>query len=662
MGNPQKGTCSTNGDTQDGLRCRGIDGADLDVQYVSSRGWRLGWHVGSWGTGNFTQQAQVLVTNLYLAVKNLPLTLRSQLRDYFVGRAQKFFQKSMGKRVSPVLRVAGGLLGLSCSRVWRIVAQVRGNFWEPVPPRQQSSTDITPAPTEAARADRVRLTLVRAALAVRTSSGPTYAFVAHLARLAVEGVDVGEKYHTKEFFSDVLFLSARCVQAYDAQDVYEKLRGTGIRSDFALLLDGVPVGGVSLHGRHGNVTVICICHVSPLTHRLHARLLTWFVPHEGHGGESLATGTANALAAQPFALSTHELRRSMCLVGGDGAVVRGGEDRAKPGTQAAEKLWRHVFPFVQSLPVGDDDLLVPAKDAWVGDPQHLHHCTEWDKFHKEDIAVNRAIGESPLAWELSAVVRLMDVLFHHGDGTLMLKTASQLAQDEVPRHGNLSGQARKVGTLAREADIVLHNFKSYAASMHLRHCLRDEGRDRHTKEGLIDTGRRLTSLDLVAFTSLFRDMARQVVEPWAKAIQSNALEPWVLQARHRRHTVVSKELLDVLFWSRAFLRVLVLLKQHAHEDDIKKLVGAAFFASPVTFFPVSAAGVSSCFGRRLPAYYLALKDFLTGSGPSFNGVTLQILPTSEANATKMCFGPHCMCSFFVGPRNAAQPRGSRQQP
>ena len=260
------------GDDQDGLRCRGIDGADLDVQYVSSRGWQLGWHVGSWGTGNFTQQAQVLVTNLYVAVKNLPMTLRSQLRDYFLGRAQKFFQKSMGKRVSPVLRVAGGLLGLSSSRVWRIVAQVRGNFWEPVPPHQQSSTDITPAPTEAARLDRVRLTLVRAALAVRTSSGPTNAFVMHLARLAVEGVDVGEKYHTKEFFSDVLFLSARCVQAYDAQELYEKLQGTGIRSDFALLLDGVPVGGVSLHGRHGNVDrhmhLLCQPAHTPVAHTL----------------------------------------------------------------------------------------------------------------------------------------------------------------------------------------------------------------------------------------------------------------------------------------------------------------------------------------------------------------------------------------------------------
>ena len=71
-------------------------------------------------------------------------------------------------------------------------------------------------------------------------------------------------------------------------------------------------------------------------------------------------------------------------------------------------------------------------------------------------------------------------------------------------------------------------------------------RDQHTKESLIDTGRRLTALDLVAFTCLFRDMARQVVEPWAKAIQSNALEPWVLQARHRRHTVVSKELLGLV--------------------------------------------------------------------------------------------------------------------
>ena len=62
----------------------------------------------------------------------------------------------MGKGVSPVLRVAGGLLGLSSSRVWRIVAQVRGNFGEPVPPHQQSSTDITPAPSPRRRPARPR--------------------------------------------------------------------------------------------------------------------------------------------------------------------------------------------------------------------------------------------------------------------------------------------------------------------------------------------------------------------------------------------------------------------------------------------------------------------------------------------------------------------------
>ena len=97
------------------------------------------------------------------------------------------------------------------------------------------------------------------------------------------------------------------MQAYTATYLSAPLSGLGIRGDFAVLMDGIPVGGASLYGRHGTITVVCLCWTSPQTHQLQARLATWFVADAGHGGEASATATANALAAPPFDLGPRDL-------------------------------------------------------------------------------------------------------------------------------------------------------------------------------------------------------------------------------------------------------------------------------------------------------------------------------------------------------------------
>jgi len=63
-----------------------------------------------------------------------------------------------------------------------------------------------------------------------------------------------------------------------------RLGGLGIPSDFAVLADGVPVGGVSLYGWHGSVQVICTISVAPSTGRMHPRFVAWAVGCYGHKG------------------------------------------------------------------------------------------------------------------------------------------------------------------------------------------------------------------------------------------------------------------------------------------------------------------------------------------------------------------------------------------
>ena len=172
---------------------------------------------------------------------------------------------------------------------------------------------------------KVLSTLVRAALSANGTSGA--AFVRFLSQLSLEGVAVGERYHTADFALTVRYLAARCVQDGDAQDLSAKLGGLGIPSSLALLVDGVPVGGISLYGRHGSVLVICVSFANPSSGRLHARLLTWVVQSGGHTGAATADSILEAVSKQPWGLSIHKLRGCLSGIGGDGAIVRGGGER-----------------------------------------------------------------------------------------------------------------------------------------------------------------------------------------------------------------------------------------------------------------------------------------------------------------------------------------------
>ena len=86
-------------------------------------------------------------------------------------------------------------------------------------------------------------------------------------------VNVGQKYHCKAFVKDVDYLAARRLEALDAEDLGVILRGLGIRSSLAILVDGVSPGANGKYARNGTVQVICIAFVSPHSNRL----LAWQV-------------------------------------------------------------------------------------------------------------------------------------------------------------------------------------------------------------------------------------------------------------------------------------------------------------------------------------------------------------------------------------------------
>ena len=299
----------------------GLPEDDADGEFAG--GWSPGQNAGSWvgRTSPLTEQGQVLVANVYLKTKRLASDVLAALAQA-VGRR--------GTESRP-LRVASALLGISRVMVSRCVQILRQREWVP---RAVASAEgkVTALPAHLqgdAQSDdaqlRVLRTLVRAALSLGDDGYISY--TRSVARMALAGVEVGNRYHGRHFAKEAVFLAARCVQVLHARSLRAPLPGLGISSSLALLMDGVPVGGVSLYGRHGSVIVLCVNSVSSEDGRLRPHMISWVLPTGGHGGEAVASSVLAALAATPAGLDGAALKGRLSLVGGDGATVLGGAAR-----------------------------------------------------------------------------------------------------------------------------------------------------------------------------------------------------------------------------------------------------------------------------------------------------------------------------------------------
>lgn len=196
------------------------------------------------------------------------------------------------------------------------------------------------------------------------------------------------------------------------------------------------------------------------------------------------------------------------------------------------------------------------------------------------------------------------------------------------------------------------NFPAYAAGLHLRDAWRRAGHDTSSSEKLVEAGRRLTDVSFVAFVVLFRDCMRFLVAPWAKIIQSTALEPWCVQAHWRARLVDQQQMIGVLRWAREFLRVCTLLRQWVPMQTVEHLMQTLLFARPSDFFLCDGAAVERdiCFGKCVPSFCAALPGLMNPAGPVFQRVQLLSFPPPGL-ANKVCLGPHCQCGF-ARPRSA----------
>jgi hypothetical protein len=584
---------------------------------VNADGWMPGENAGRAlrYTDHWPQGVAMLVVNVVLSLFRLP-------RDLLRSISERMYpgQGAVGR----VSDIAAGLLQITSSSIWKVFVSMRSNSWLLL---QQSTAQ--PEPEALSDSDKNATTLrrmARVALGVRQAHGGEDQYAEWLCRLQLEGLEVGDKYHTKEHYRDTIYLAARAVQCLDEDDRQQPLGGLGIPSNFALLVDGVPVGG--MNARNGTVEVICLHYVSPHTGVLHARFVTWTVLDSGHGGRAMAASVLRAMQAPPLAMGPRAMQAGLSLVGGDGAVVRGGTVRkSRPGTSACEFIWSAAHPELELITEDDPVILAllqvgdgkETMKARVADSSRLWYSTEWDKLHREDKRMLRSIHKCPLADELFDVARLMDAMFGFGSGKQLLRTAADMT-DTIIYKGALPGVTRKGVSLVKEPGNLLENLAAYSVGLRGKVALkREDGPGSHKISILTQAGRRLTSVDLVGFAALFRDLVEKTMVPWWLDAQRNSLEPWVL---NRKRNAVERKLVEfrgLAATLRRVLRMLVLLRSHVPLEDLRRLIFAFGCARPSHFFidetgnefrkgfrwkparPLVAKGMS--FGRAFPSFW-----------------------------------------------------------
>ncbi len=242
--------------------------------------WAPGYDVGRWVcrlVAPLTVQSQVLVTNVVLASQRVPKIVCRQITNALgvVG----------SHRTSSIaIQVASALLRLPATTITCCERRVRCNAWQPVDTARAPPAD---APQGTRGTDKEVLTvLVREVLAAAYKGRSQQDFTEQLARYSLAGVDIGDKYMSRNFAREVEFLGARVLENQVALDLGRPLLGTGLRSDIGLFWDFVSIGGAG-YPRHETVNMIAIGAVSTKTGRLFSQLLAApTVPIGGHTGAS----------------------------------------------------------------------------------------------------------------------------------------------------------------------------------------------------------------------------------------------------------------------------------------------------------------------------------------------------------------------------------------
>lgn len=348
--------------------------------------WRPGFNVGNFiqrVNSPLSEQCQVIISNVYSSLQRLPTKSVKALRNMLLPlRSAREVRPWALQASAQLTRVAGNTIGT----VWN---KLRSQSWEPRPvagPSARASNQDRNDDYYAfkRKSDAEILRLLTTEVVANASAGLTDAHLLRsLQRAKLCGVDVGDKFHSPEFFRLTEYLACRCVKALDTLELQAALPALGVPSHFSLMWDGVNLGATSF-ARHESLEVVAISFVNQ-TGQLHARLLA--APSSGldRSGQAIAELIKNTLQVHEAGINTEVCKSRLASLGGDGAVTRGGPKAKHSSTSAAEKLWTLLGRT---------------------DQPSIH----WDPYHRDEAARRHASAEVPMVAELLDLAAVMSQL------------------------------------------------------------------------------------------------------------------------------------------------------------------------------------------------------------------------------------------------------------
>ena len=342
-------------------------------------------------------QCQVLVTNLYLNLCKLP-------RQLLLGVCQAL--PAISTDVRPLAaKAAAHLIRVSGRTVNNIVQRVKNAGWtataqEPQEAEHEDGESSTIVPQGQRSREEILRVLIREALHCSSHGLADDYYVQSVARLQLCGLDVGDKYVSKKFVRMVEFLSAKQLEYLQADVLARRLPGLAVVSPLSIAFDGISIGD-SLFSRAESFQVIVVSSLNVTTGRLFPQLLA--SPSSGlfHDGASQAQLVMQSLCEHQAKLTKESLRgRMLAVIGGDGAICRGGPDMRHASTAAGNLLSQQVYPDLEA---------------------NQHHV-EWEKYHRSEAALRQAISSSEYAKELFALAKGISQKFGFGAGRILLRS------------------------------------------------------------------------------------------------------------------------------------------------------------------------------------------------------------------------------------------------
>lgn len=383
--------------------------------------------------------------------------------------------------------------------------------------------------------------LVRVAISCAGEGRSGLEFEREVTRYQIAGALVGQSLHSRHFFRECVYVADLVLSMLDAQRYDAALPGLGIPSDVTLLLDGVSLGYGRV-ARNDTVLMMAFHMVAHNSGKLHSPMVgAPTLPVGGHSGGPMRDIALHALLSHPGQYDLAALRSRLALVGGDGAVCRGGESAQHQSSACAEKIWAQVHPEAPFA------------------------CTEWDQFHRDDLGIMKALRGSPPVTNLFDCVAAINSAFGIGDGRSIMRGAAAFLGEH---HGELqaAGGTRKVNHMCRIPRNLIKNYKCLSLALHARMEWRRMKHGTFSLQTLNELARQLHDVAFVSFLVMFSDIASGPLLQHAQCVQECS-ESWVAQASDKRLMRELASLQEAFEHAERLLLVTLLCCQHLAPQD-----------------------------------------------------------------------------------------------